>query len=875
MEVISAHLNADFDAFGSMLAASKLYPEATLVFAGGQGRGLQEFCRKNPGLAERFKNPGDINLDEITRLILVDVRRKSRIGPFAQVAERSGVDIHIFDHHEASGADDLHGSQEHIAAVGAAVTIFARLFEERRIRPTPEEATLMMIGLHEDTNDLLSSSTTADDCRAAAFLLSCGAELNTVGDFLAPEFTVEKVQLLHQMLHTLRFIPVHEVEVAIAQASARNYVGDLAELTHKLRDMKNLDALVVAARLAGRVFLVGRSRIPEVPMDRIMGEFGGGGHAFAASASVRDLTLIQVLDRLPSVLEKHVRHSCVAADIMSSPVKSIAATLTIGQARELFNRYNVNAMPVLREGTVIGIVTRHLMDKAFYHGLEEALVTDYMDAEFATVPPDTPVKVLQEMLLERNQRFFPIVENGELVGALTRTDLLRQLIFGQRSSGEKPAENLGRRRQLARQLRSQLSADRMELLEAIGSVGDEMGVNVLVVGGFVRDLLLRQENFDIDIVVDGDGIAFAERFREHHPECRVRAHAKFHTAVLIFPDDSKVDVASARWEYYLSPGALPQVEYASIKNDLYRRDFTINTLAISLNRRDFGELLDFFGGQRDLRDKVIRVLHNLSFVEDPTRIFRAIRLEQRLGFRIGQNSEALLKSAVRAGFIDKVAGIRLLNELIIIFRQGEVVQTLRRMAALDVLRFLHPALTLTQTVIDLFDEVFKVLNWYELLFLQEPFQRWVVLLLCLTSGLDDKSVGELCERLNVVRAERRCLTECRTELHKVVRQLKWQCGEGKVPLPSQLFEQLRSFPPELLVYGMALLSDGEARQLFSQCIAKWRFVTPELTGHDLKAMGYTPGENFQRILKALLDARLDGWVKNRAEEIDFVKKMFI
>ena len=137
MEVISAHLNADFDAFGSMLAASKLYPEAALVFAGGQERGLQELFRKNPNLAKRFKNPGDINLDEITRLILVDVRRKSRIGPFAQVAERPGVDIHIFDHHEASGADDLHGSQEHIAAVGAAVTIFARLFEERRIRPTP------------------------------------------------------------------------------------------------------------------------------------------------------------------------------------------------------------------------------------------------------------------------------------------------------------------------------------------------------------------------------------------------------------------------------------------------------------------------------------------------------------------------------------------------------------------------------------------------------------------------------------------------------------------------------------------------------------------------------------------------------------------
>ena len=191
----------------------------------------------------------------------------------------------------------------------------------------------------------------------------------------------------------------------------------------------------------------------------------------------------------------------------------------------------------------------------------------------------------------------------------------------------------------------------------------------------------------MDVVVEGDGVAFAETFARRN-DCRVRCHRKFGTAVLIYPDGFKLDIASARMEYYLEPGALPDVEHASVKMDLSRRDFTINTLAISLNRNVFGEILDYYGGQRDIDDKAIRVLHNLSFVEDPTRVFRAVRFEQRLGFQIGKQTEQLLLSAVRLGLLEKVSGKRIFNELLLIMNEHQPLPGILRLAHLDVLRYL-------------------------------------------------------------------------------------------------------------------------------------------------------------------------------------------
>jgi tRNA nucleotidyltransferase (CCA-adding enzyme) len=877
MDLITTHINADFDCLGGMIAAKKLYPDAEMVFAGGQERSLREFFIKSALYAYNFKRIKEIDRNAVSRLILVDVRQSGRIGPFGELARRPGMEVHLYDHHTEGG--DIRGTVEHIEPVGATVTVFAEIFEERNIRPTADEATMMMLGLYEDTNSLLSASTTLRDYHAAGFFLSCGANLNTVSDFLTRELTAEQVALLHQLLHSLRTLHVQGQEIALAHASTDHYAGDIAVLAHKVQEMKSLDALVIAVRMEGRVFLVGRSRTPEVPMGEILAEFGGGGHGFAAAAAVRDLTLIQVLERLPLALEKHIRLGSTAADIMSTPVRSLDETATIGGARELLNRYNLNAMPVVRDGKVLGVLNRQLVDKAFYHGLASAPASEYMSTEFVSVRPDTPIRVLQELLLERDQRFFPVVSEGQLLGALTRTDLLRQLVSGAGlpsgadKAGRNGKEKSSHRKQLARLLRLQLSPERNQLLQNIGAVGDSLGMGVFVVGGFVRDLLLRKENFDIDIVVDGDGIAFAEEFRRRH-QCRVRSHEKFRTAVILFPDNFKIDVASARLEYYLEPGALPQVEYASIKIDLYRRDFTINTLAVALNRRQFGELLDFFGGQRDLREGTIRVLHNLSFVEDPTRIFRAIRLEQRLSFRISQDTESLLRSAVREGFLNRVSGGRLLNELIIILKENDPLPALKRMTVFDVFKFLHPSLALTPAVIVIFAEAFRAMNWYDLLFLEKKLHRWQVLFLCLAAQLDDDAMQGICSRFGIPKHYRGWLTAGRKEFHSFLRDLEWRCEKGRSVLPSEICSRLKAFPLEMLIYGMALTKGEEPRRLISQFISQWSALAPELAGKDLVKLGYRPGIIFQRILKALLDARLDGWVSSRDEEIAFVQRMF-
>ena len=466
MEVITTHINSDFDCLGAMIAAKRLYPQAEMVFAGAQERSLRAFFLKSAFYAHNFKRVRDVDLDAVTRLILVDVRQSSRIGPFAAVAERDGVELHIYDHHPL-GPDDLRGAVEYVEPVGATVTVLAHLFMERGIVPTPEEATLMMLGLYEDTGNLLFSSTTVRDFQAAAFLLSHGANLNTVADFLIQELTSDQVALLNELINTSTLLNVNGVDVTLAHASVDHFVGDLAVLAHKLKDMESLDALIIAVRMEDRIFIVGRSRIPEVPMGKILAEFGGGGHAYAASATVRDLTLIQVLERLPSLLMRHVNPRWKARHLMSAPVKTISDQATIGEVRQILTRYGFSALPVVTgEGSVVGIITRQVAEKAAHHRLGEVSVREYMSGEFQVVAPDAPVERLKELIVGQNQRFVPVMDQGALVGAITRTDLLRHMVSGVRSApitqgGSEPATHRGglKRRHVQRLLREQLSAE--------------------------------------------------------------------------------------------------------------------------------------------------------------------------------------------------------------------------------------------------------------------------------------------------------------------------------------------------------------------------------------------------------------------------------
>ena len=878
MDVITTHINADFDCLGSMIGARKLYPDAVMVFAGSQERSLREFFVKSAFYAYDFKRVRDVDLAKIERLILVDVRQSSRIGPFAAVARRSGVEVHIYDHHP-SGDSDLRGNLEVIEPVGATVTVLTQLFMQRQIRPTPDEATMMMLGLYEDTGSLLFSSTTDKDYQAAAYLLGCGANLNTVADFLTQEMTADQVALLHELITSRTVLNVNGIEISLAHASVEEFVGDLAVLAHKLKDMENLDALIVAVRMGERIFLVGRSRLPEVHVGEILGELGGGGHRYAASGTVRDLTLVQVLDRLPIILRRHVTPRWEARHLMTAPVKTVAPSAPIGEVRQLLTRYNINALPVLEAGKVVGLISRKEAERAAHHGLGELPVREYMSGEFSVVTPTTVIEVLQELIVERNQRFVPVVDDGLLVGAITRTDLLRHLVSGGRGASRAPQATVEggpmvKKRHMVRMLRDRLPTSVVAILQQMGSVGDALGVSVFAVGGFVRDLLLGQANLDIDIVIEGDGIAFAQAFAEQHA-CRVRAHHKFGTAVLVFPDGFKVDIASARMEYYLEPGALPMVEHASIRLDLYRRDFTINTLAVALNGRHYGDVLDYFGAQRDLQEKAIRVLHNLSFVEDPTRVFRAIRFEQRLGFHLGKHSEYLLRSAVRMGFVDRVGGPRLFNELVIILKESDPRPALVRMAELDLLKYLHPTLGFDAKASAQFEAASRAIHWYELLYTGQPCERWLVYFLCLTAPLDADAVAGMTARLSIPGRYHDLLGEQREVGRALLRKFERRRDRSNTPLPSEIRAWLHPLGTELQLALMALSESDAVKRWISLYFTQLREVAPLLDGNDLATLGLAPGPCYKEVLQALLDARLNGKVLTREDEELLVHRRFL
>jgi len=853
MDVITTHINADFDALACMLAAKKLYPEAILVFPGSQEGSLRDFFVRSAIYAfeaERMKN---VDLDRITRLILVDTRQTSRIGKFAQISNRPGVDIHIYDHHPPS-SEDIKGSVEVVKEVGATITLLLEVLREKDMEITSDEATVMMLGIYEDTGSLTFSSTTEDDFHAAAYLLSKGASLNVISDMVTKELTAEQVFLLNDLIQSATNYTIGGIDVVIATASADRYVGDIAILVHKLKDMENLDVLFALVRMEDRVHIIGRSRIEEVNVADILLEFGGGGHATAASATVKDLTLIQCGEKLVRVLQEAVKPRKFAKDLMTFPVKTIPAERKLSEAGELLTRYNINLLPVMRRRKLVGLISRQVIEKATFHGLGNRPVREYMSTEFSVADITTPLSTIQRLIVGNNQRFLPIMEGGELVGAITRTDILRaiQEDLARRPDSPFPFEVhklYARKKMITKLMEERLPPRVQSILREFGRVGDELSCPVYAVGGFVRDLLLRNHNLDVDIVVEGDGIRFAEYLAKSHP-CKIRINRRFGTAALRFADNLKVDIATARLEYYDSPAALPTVELSSIKRDLYRRDFTINTLAIKLNVDQFGELVDFFGAQRDIKEKVIRMLHNLSFVEDP-------------------------KNAVKMGFLDRLSGRRIFTELVLIFNEEDPIPILRRMRDLDLLKSIHINIPWEKENEDLLENIKNVISWYDLLFLEGECEKWLVYFYGLMDSLAEEEVMDVCQRLSLSEKNREKVRSGRREAEETLRGIARKSDSKRKVRRSEIHAFLEPLSTEVKLFMMAKTAKKETKQWISLFFTGLRGLKPLLKGKDLIRLGVRPGPIMKEILAALLRARLDRRIKTRDDEVNYVKRTYI
>ncbi len=888
MRVITTHTNADFDGMASMIAAQKLYPDALLVFPGSQEKTLRDFISQTLLYRYDFLKAKQVILNKVTTLIVVDTRSSKRIGQLKTCLQNPGIDIHLYDHHPKVDGD-LQGSLEVVRDVGSTMTLFTEILQEKGIDISEEEATIFGLGIYEDTGSLTHLTTTPDDLKAAAWLLEKGAKLNIISQFISHDLTSHQVSYLNELMKGANRITIQEIPIVITTLSLPSYVDDFSLIVRRLMTMENLDTLFTLVSMGGRTYLIARSRIPDVNVGTIARDFGGGGHATAASATMKEMTIIEAHERLIRSLHRHIRPQAIAREMMASPAITVPENATIYNAQALMTRYNINTMPVvpatspaLGKGTmaplISGIISRQMVERAISHELGHLPVHEYMTSDVEVLSLNATLADIQELIIEHRQRLIPIVHDRELKGIITRTDLLNRLVndpsnLPKNLLHESEYPSLERSRNLNDLMVGCLSKEVISLLQIVGEVADGFMFNAFVVGGFVRDLLLKKANMDLDIVVEGDGIAFAKKLGERLGG-RVRTHERFRTAMIVLPDGLKLDVATARLEYYEYPAALPTVELSSIKLDLYRRDFTVNAMAVQLNPEHFGKLIDFFNSQNDLKQRAIKVLHNLSFVDDPTRIFRAVRFEKRMDFTIVKHTARLINNAVKMELFGKADDPRFFVELKSVLTEENAISALERLEELGLFPFLWPDLKPDLKIDRRFHHCLiqaqRAISWFRLLYLSESFEPWMVYLFAIMGRSPITVLLNFCNRFQIGPKQKEFMIHEKSCADKTAHFLSRRDHLKN----SEIYTVLSELQNEGLLYLMAIARKSEIKKAVSQYVTSMKHETTILNGSDLQEMGYRPGPIFKDILHRLFLARLDGEVESREDESALVTKAF-
>lgn len=425
---------------------------------------------------------------------------------------------------------------------------------------------------------------------------------------------------------------------------------------------------------------------------------------------------------------------------------------------------------------------------------------------------------------------------------------------------------------LESQLEASLSPAQLRLIRLIADSASQSGFPLYIIGGSVRDLLLGSAIQDLDLTVEGDAIALARALAKRYGG-RVTAHAKFGTAKWFLPKDLQVesvetlDLISARSETYKHPAALPTVNPGSMDDDIRRRDFTINTLAIRLDGAHFGELRDDLGGMDDLKQGIVRVLHAKSFIDDPTRMYRAVRYAERYGFKIAEETLALIPAA--RPLIEKLSAQRIRHELDLILEEWNAAAMLARLAGLDLLQPIHPALTFDESM----RERLANLHTYRSLQRLSPWNitkgeqmrasdlGWLLWLM----SLSPEQMSALNDRLHFT-------ADLLAALFAVSKMYAAQSSFLGLK-PSQCVERLEAYPLAAVEAVGYAAKDPRVKECFDEYISKWRYIKPHINGDDLKALGVEPGPRYAVLLRRLRNAWLDGEVKTEEEEKALLKTL--
>ncbi|MDD2717958.1 MAG: CBS domain-containing protein, partial [Candidatus Wallbacteria bacterium] len=736
--------------------------------------------------------------------------------------------------------------------------------KERNITCSILEYTLFMIGIHEDTGSCVNTGTTWRDAQAVAELLKSGANLLMAQQFLESRISPEQEGLYQKLLSSKERWEIKGNIIHFYRAVTGSYVEDADVVVQRLRENDGARVLFCLLTLPKKSYLIARSRNDRVQVGEILATLGGGGHKHAASATIEETDWSSVRLNLLKSLEKTIRPGRQASEIMQSPVKSVDMDITIGDAHKILLRYGFGGLPVVDgNGKLTGIISRQDMAKAILHDFSHAPVRAYMTQHAISMNPETPLEVLEMVMMQRQISRIPIVDReNRLLGIVTRGDLFNSLYNGTFASDYhttflEPREST---RNVSRVLEN-LPASALKTLHEIGRLADQERVGCFLVGGIVRDLIMSRSSQDIDIVIEGDAIKFGKQIENCFRGASLHFFPKFGTVSLKI-SGLRIDFASARVEFYETPAALPDVELSSLKNDLYRRDFTVNSLAIRLNHNGFGDLADYYGGYQDIADGLIRILHRMSFVEDPTRILRAVRFSSRFSFAIEEMTLRMLKTALSENVFKLLTPERIGKELACLCQEEDFSRVLSRFNELKLSRLIF-GLSVDERNLAALKRVDGLIKETGI-----RCNRFQINLLVLTESLSIQKTIDFLKCYKLSDSLSGHLERYLEEQHFILKHL----SKNRNFKNSELFKILSAERTEILIFQQAV----NENKFYRENIRRYLNLTGiklKITGSDLIGLGLKSSPEIGSILSEIRSAKLDGFVNSKEEELSLARKL--
>ena len=859
LNIVTSHQNADLDGLASMVALARWRGPLLLALPAGMDPDTHRFYEENRADLPEILSLGPLRQRlegaQLGTLLVADTAQAARLGALAEWVPRFAA-VLAWDTHPPT-AEDLPRAPAHPTG-GACVSGLVLQLAAAGVQPTPAEAGLFLLGIHQDTGHFTFAGTQPVDHEAAAQCVRWGAPLEWPARYVPRGFTRAQLLLLEEMARHVELVePADAVRlpgqsalsVALVAFELPAFEPNLAVLVEQLREAEGWLAAVAVVSMGDRCVLIGRSR-GALDVAELMHAFGGGGHSEAASAMLRNMTLKEATQAVRQALQEALGQNVTAAQLASRPVLSLPATALVRDAADALHRLRINALPLMRgRGAArrcVGMVSRAEVEAALRHGFAARPVRDISGQAPTWVRPDAPLSEAWRELVVGTRRLLLVGVPPVAEGVLTRGQLLRATVPAASGATQRPPQA----QVVLAMLRKHLGSS-WELVSQLSQLATRETTAIYLVGGTVRDLLLGMAGRDLDIMVEGAAPAFAKLAAQALGGA-VELPAGFETACWTPPNHPAIDFASARAEYYAAPAALPQVEHASLNQDLFRRDFTLNAMALSLSGARPGRIYDPYGGFGDLRAGVLRVLHGLSFHDDPTRAYRAVRLAARLDFQLAPDTQGLLRAAVRAGVMDKISHERLGAELELLLGEREVVQAFRLVRQWGLGPRIHPKFRADRSLLDRLRSAQQArLQMQGVLLAHVPAQAdvlWVVL----AAAVPAQDRPARARLLGGGRARRQ----------------RWLTGPERIADALAAFE--RPDPPRWsrLLAGLDAAERvcvfaflGAQRSAAQAHVIWWeqvgQSIKSSVDGHALRGLGFTAGPHFKDALAVALDqARL-------------------